>query len=83
MVRELRNIQPQNGVIGLRFCFSPGHDVMIQAEEILPPPAPDPGHQQWLDPGFGEQVEGKRPVPGITLTFLKPKFGCRRGTQSG
>lgn len=34
--REFQNIQPQNGIIELRFKSTPHHDAMIQAVEILP-----------------------------------------------
>jgi hypothetical protein len=34
--REFKNIQPQNGIIELRFKSTPPHDAMIQAVEILP-----------------------------------------------
>jgi len=33
--REFQNIQPQNGVIELRFKSTPGHEAMIQAAEII------------------------------------------------
>jgi hypothetical protein len=35
-LREFPNIQPQNGIIELRFKSIPHHDAMIQALEILP-----------------------------------------------
>ncbi len=35
-VREFENIEPQNGIIELRFNSIPHHDAMIQAVEILP-----------------------------------------------
>jgi malectin (di-glucose binding ER protein) len=34
--REFQNIQPQNGIIELRFKSMPGHEAMIQAVEIIP-----------------------------------------------
>ena len=34
--REFPNIQPQNGIIELRFKSTPGHEAMIQAVEIIP-----------------------------------------------
>jgi hypothetical protein len=35
-IREFDDIQPQNGIIELRFKSTPPHDAMIQALEILP-----------------------------------------------
>jgi len=37
-LREFRGIQPQNGIIELRFWSTPGHDAMIQAIELIPDP---------------------------------------------
>jgi len=34
--REFQNIQPQNGIIELRFKSTPPHEAMIQAVEIIP-----------------------------------------------
>jgi hypothetical protein len=35
-IREFQNIQPQNGIIELRFKSVPRHEAMIQAVEIIP-----------------------------------------------
>jgi hypothetical protein len=35
-VREFDGIQPQNGIIELRFTSTPGHEAMIQAAEVIP-----------------------------------------------
>jgi hypothetical protein len=35
-VREFPDIQPQNGIIELRFKSVPGHEAMLQALEVLP-----------------------------------------------
>jgi hypothetical protein len=35
-IREFQDIQPQNGVIELRFKSTPHHEAMIQAVEIIP-----------------------------------------------
>jgi len=35
-LREFAGIQPQNGIIELRFWSTPGHDAMIQAIELIP-----------------------------------------------
>ena len=34
--REFKDIQPQNGIIELRFNSTPNHEAMIQAVEIIP-----------------------------------------------
>jgi hypothetical protein len=36
--REFTGIFAQNGIIELRFKFTPGRDAMIQAVEVLPFP---------------------------------------------
>jgi hypothetical protein len=41
--REFDNIQPQNGIIELRFKSTPHHDAMIQAAEIIPEGDASPG----------------------------------------
>jgi hypothetical protein len=41
--REFQNIQPQNGIIELRFKSIPGHEAMIQAVEVIPAENPDEG----------------------------------------
>lgn len=35
-VREFVGVQPQNGIVELRFQSTPGHEAMIQAIELLP-----------------------------------------------
>jgi len=41
--REFHNIQPQNGIIELRFKSIPDHEAMIQAVEIIPAGNPERG----------------------------------------
>jgi hypothetical protein len=41
--REFPDIQPQNGIIELRFKSTPRHDAMIQAAEIIPDAATGEG----------------------------------------
>ena len=43
--REFQNIQPQNGIIELRFKSMPGHEAMIQAVEVIPAEKPGEGER--------------------------------------